>query len=54
MSAASLATSVPVIPMATANVGALDRRGVVDPVAGHGHDLPQGFEGVHDAHLVLR
>ena len=39
MSAASFVTSVPVMPMATPMSAVLERRGVVDAVAGHGHDL---------------
>ena len=39
MSAVSLATSVPLIPMAMPMSACLQGRGVVDAVAGHGHDL---------------
>jgi hypothetical protein len=53
MSLAPLATSVPVIPHADPDVGGLQRRGIVDPVAGHGHDLSALLPGVHDADLVF-
>ena len=36
-----------------ADVGRLQRRGVVHAVAGHGHDVAVGLEGVDDAQLVL-
>ena len=36
-----------------ADIGALDRRGVVDAVAGHGHHLVIGAQRIDDAHLVL-
>ena len=37
-----------------ADVGGLQGRGVVDAVAGHGHDLAVGLEGVDDPQLLLR
>jgi hypothetical protein len=36
-----------------ADVGRLERGGVVHAVAGHGHDVAVGLEGVDDAELVL-
>ncbi len=36
-----------------ADVGGLDRRGVVDAVAGHGHDVALLAQGLHHQHLVL-
>ena len=36
-----------------ADVGRLERRRVVDPVAGHRHDLPVGLERVDEPQLVL-
>ena len=35
-----------------ADVGGLQGRGVVDAVARHGHDLPEGLEAGHDGELV--
>ena len=32
---------------------ALECRGVVDPVAGHRHDLAAGLQGAHQAKLLL-
>jgi hypothetical protein len=32
----------------------LQRRGVVDAVAGHGHHLAIGLQGLHEAQLLLR
>ena len=52
--AASRATSVPRPPMATPDVRGLERRGVVDAVAGHGDDLAVGLERLHDAQFLLR
>ena len=46
MSAASLATSVPVMPMATPMSAWRERRGVVDAVAGHGHHVALALQGV--------
>ena len=37
-----------------ADVGAFQRRRVVDSVAGHGHELTLRLEGLHDADFVLR
>ena len=37
-----------------ADIGALQRRCVVDAVAGHGDDLAAGLQGHHQAQLVLR
>ena len=37
-----------------ADVGPLERRRVVDAVAGHRHDVAARLEGVDDLHLVLR
>jgi hypothetical protein len=54
MSAASRATSVPPRAHRDADGGLLDRRRVVDPVAGHRHDLAAiGLQRLHDAELVL-
>ena len=36
-----------------ADVGLLERRGVVDAVAGHGHDVPLALEDVDEPHLLL-
>ena len=36
-----------------ADVGGLQRRRVVNPVAGHRHDMPLGLQGFDDTHLVL-
>ena len=53
MSAASLVTSVPVMPMATPmSAGAAPRR-VVHAVAGHGHDVAPRLERLDDPDLVL-
>ena len=52
--AASLVTSVPVMPIAIADVGRLQRRRVVDAVAGHRHDVAVGLQRVDDAQLVRR
>ena len=40
-------------PHGDPDVGRLDGRGVVDAVAGHGHDLTLRLEGVDEQHLVL-
>jgi hypothetical protein len=37
-----------------ADVGRLDGRCVVDPVAGHGHDVTLLAQGLNEEHLVLR
>ena len=37
-----------------ADVGLLERRAVVDPVAGHRHDVARRLQGAGDAQLVLR
>ena len=37
-----------------ADVGALQGRRVIDPVASHGYDVAVGFHGIDDARLVLR
>src|SRR5690606_33533327 len=37
-----------------ADVGLLERRGVVDAVAGHGDNVAVGAQGADDAHLVFR
>ena len=50
----SLATSVPCLTHGDADVRRPQRRGVVDPVAGHGHHLIHAFEGGDDLHLLLR
>jgi hypothetical protein len=52
-SAASRAASVPDRPMATPIVASLSA-GVVDAVAGHGHDLAALAQGPGEAQLVLR
>ncbi len=49
---ASLATSVPVTPMATPMSARLRARGIVDAVAGHRDDLAEPLEAVDDAQLV--
>ena len=54
MVAASRATSVPDTPHGDADVGAAQRRRVVDPVAGHRDDVPLGAQRVGDAQLRLR
>ena len=36
------------------DVGTLDGRCIVDPIAGHGHHFAIGLQGIHDAHLVFR
>jgi hypothetical protein len=36
-----------------ADISALDRGGVVHPVARHRHDFAVGAQGVDDAHLML-
>ena len=35
-------------------VGLLQSGGVVDPIAGHGNDVPTGLQGFSDAEFVLR
>ena len=52
--AASLVTSVPVTPMAIADVGGLQRRRVVDAVARHRDHVAVGLQRVDDAQLVHR
>ena len=37
-----------------ADVGVLERQDVVDPVAGHGHRVATGLEGVHHGPLLVR
>ena len=49
-----MATSVPLIAHRHADVGLLQRRGVVHAVAGHRHHLAAGLEGLDDPQLVLR
>ena len=53
MSAASLDTSVPVMPIATPMSAVFKRRRVVDAVAGHRHDRAAALQRLHDAQLVL-
>ena len=53
MSAASFVTSVPADAHGDADVGRLERRGVVHAVAGHGDDVAVSLEGVDDPQLVL-
>ena len=53
MSAASFATSVPVMPIATPMSAAFSAGRVVHAVAGHGDDVAVGLERVDDAQLVL-
>ena len=42
------------LPHGEADMRRLERRGIVDPVAGHGDDLSAGLQGVHEAQLLLR
>ena len=53
ISAASFATSVPLIPMATPMSAFLSGGRIVDPVAGHRHDLLVRLDRLHEAELVL-
>ena len=53
MSAACLATSVPAIPMAMPIWAALQRRRIVNAVAGNGHDMLLLLQRLHDAHLLI-
>jgi hypothetical protein len=53
MSAASLETSVPVIPIAIPMFCGFQGGRVVDAVAGHGHDCTPALQGFHDTQLVL-
>ena len=46
-------TSVPVMPMAT-RCPPFEGGGIVDAVAGHGHDIAPALPGVDDADLMLR
>ena len=52
-SAASRATSVPDPAHGDADVGLVQRRAVVDAVAGHGHDVTAGPQRPGDPQLVL-
>jgi len=52
IAAASLATSVPVMPMATPMSARLSAGRVVHAVAGHGYDVPAALQGRNDAELV--
>ncbi len=54
MCPASLATSVPVMPMATPMSARLQRRRVVHAVAGHGHEFALVLQRLHDLDLLLR
>ena len=53
MSAASLETSVPVMPMATPMSAVFERGRVVDAVAGHRDDGAAALQRLDDAQLVL-
>jgi hypothetical protein len=53
MCAASLDTSVPVIPMAHRSQR-LERRSVVDAVSGHGNVVPALLQHTHNPQLPLR
>ena len=52
-SAASRATSVPVMPMAMPMSAARKRRRVVDAIAGDGHDRAVALQRLHDAELLI-
>ena len=54
MAAASRATSVPRMPIATPTSAFLQRRRVVDAVAQHGHDLAAGLQCGDDPAACLR
>ena len=54
MAAASLATSVPRIPIATPTFAFFSAARIVDAVAEHGDDLAAGLKRLHDDELVLR
>ena len=53
MSAASLATSVPLASHRDTDVGLLQRGCVVDAVTGHGHDVAAGLETFDKSELLL-
>ena len=53
MSAASLATSVPEMPMAMPMSARAQRRGVVDAVAGDRDHVPLALQRGHDPHLLV-
>ena len=53
MSALSLATSVPVIPMATPISARLIEGRVVDAIAGHSNHFPVGAQSLDNAHFVF-
>ena len=53
MSAASLATSVPPWPMATPMLALSQCGRVVDPVTGHGDDVPAGLQCLDETQLLL-
>lgn len=40
-------------PHGDAHIGGMQRRGVVDPVTGHGDDLPVGLHGLHEGELLI-
>ena len=54
MSAASLETSVPVMPIATPMSAVFKAGRVVDAVAGHRHDRAFALQRFHDPQLVFR